>query len=151
MYKTRPTLEHRKTLGLIRSINPNMFIDQPRQSQTCQLLKIKMLNSPAQNHRTAMPALPCGIFLQCMGRIYFYSFFFTFKRKLWEVVLNHEFWVPRGITCEMMWKNIHYIWFPHSTLTESHWCWKYSLSLYFIKKVFQSICVDRLTDNWKCI
>ena len=38
---TRPTLERRKTLGHLRSINPNMIIIHfANQSQTCQLLKI---------------------------------------------------------------------------------------------------------------
>ena len=36
----RPTLERRKTLGHLRSINPNMIIHFANQSQTCQLLKI---------------------------------------------------------------------------------------------------------------
>ena len=38
--KTRPTLERRKTLGHLRSINPNMINHYANQSQTCQLLKI---------------------------------------------------------------------------------------------------------------
>ena len=38
--KTRPTLERRKTLGHLRSINRNMIIHFANQSQTCQLLKI---------------------------------------------------------------------------------------------------------------
>ena len=38
--KTRPTLERRKTLGHLRSINRNMVIHFANQSQTCQLLKI---------------------------------------------------------------------------------------------------------------
>ena len=38
---TRPTLERRKTLGHLRSINRNMIIHFAKQSQTCQLLKIK--------------------------------------------------------------------------------------------------------------
>ena len=37
---TRPTLERRKTLGHLRSINRNMIIHFANQSQTCQLLKI---------------------------------------------------------------------------------------------------------------
>ena len=38
---TRPPLERRKTLGHLRSINPNMINHYASQSQTCQLLKIK--------------------------------------------------------------------------------------------------------------
>ena len=38
--KTWPTLERRKTLGHLRSINHNMIIHFANQSQTCQLLKI---------------------------------------------------------------------------------------------------------------
>ena len=38
--KTRPPLERRKTLGHLRSINPNMINHYASQSQTCQLLKI---------------------------------------------------------------------------------------------------------------
>ena len=38
--KTRPPLERRKTLGNLRSINPNMINHYASQSQTCQLLKI---------------------------------------------------------------------------------------------------------------
>ena len=41
IFKTRPTLERRKTLGHLRSINRNMIIHFANQSQTCQLLKIK--------------------------------------------------------------------------------------------------------------
>ena len=41
---TRPTLERRKTLGHLRSINRNMIIHFANQSQTCQLLKIKKKN-----------------------------------------------------------------------------------------------------------
>ena len=37
---TRPPLERRKTLGHLRSINPNMINHYASQSQTCQLLKI---------------------------------------------------------------------------------------------------------------
>ena len=37
---TRPTLERRKTLGHLRSINRNIVIHFANQSQTCQLLKI---------------------------------------------------------------------------------------------------------------
>ena len=37
---TRPTLERRKTLGHLRSINRNMIIHFANQSQTCQLLKM---------------------------------------------------------------------------------------------------------------
>ena len=37
---TRPTLERRKTLGHLRSINPDMINHYAKQSQTCQLLKI---------------------------------------------------------------------------------------------------------------
>ena len=36
---TRPTLERRKTLGHLRSINRNMIIHFANQSQTCQFLK----------------------------------------------------------------------------------------------------------------
>ena len=39
-HKTRPTLKRRKTLGHLRSINPNKIIHYANQSQTCQLLKI---------------------------------------------------------------------------------------------------------------
>ena len=38
--KTRPTLERRKTLGHLRSINLNMINHNANQSQICQLLKI---------------------------------------------------------------------------------------------------------------
>ena len=38
--KTRPTLERRRTLGHLRSINPNMISHYAIQSQTCHLLKI---------------------------------------------------------------------------------------------------------------
>ena len=38
-FYTRPTLERRKTLGHLRSINPNTIIHFANQSQTCQLLK----------------------------------------------------------------------------------------------------------------
>ena len=38
--KTRPTLERRKTLSHLRSINPNMINHFASQSQTCKLLKI---------------------------------------------------------------------------------------------------------------
>ena len=38
--QTRPPLERRKTLGHLRSINPNMINHYASQSQTCQLLKI---------------------------------------------------------------------------------------------------------------
>ena len=37
---TRPPLERRKTLGHLRSIDPNMINHYASQSQTCQLLKI---------------------------------------------------------------------------------------------------------------
>ena len=37
---TKPTLERRKTLGHLSSINPNMINHFAKQSQTCQLLKI---------------------------------------------------------------------------------------------------------------
>ena len=37
---TRPTLERQRTLGHLRSINPNMINHYANQSQTCQLLKI---------------------------------------------------------------------------------------------------------------
>ena len=40
LIQTRPTLERRKTLGHLRSINCNMVIHFANQSQTCQLLKI---------------------------------------------------------------------------------------------------------------
>ena len=40
LIETRPTLERRKTLGHLRSINPNMINHYANQSQTCQLLKI---------------------------------------------------------------------------------------------------------------
>ena len=40
LYETRPTLERRKTLGHLRSINRNVVIHFANQSQTCQLLKI---------------------------------------------------------------------------------------------------------------
>ena len=84
-------LGRRKTLGHIRSINPSMIIDKPRQSQSRQLVKIKMLNGPARNHRMALPAMPC-VFLRRMGWI-----FLTFKGKLWKMEPNHEIWVPRGM------------------------------------------------------
>ena len=38
--KTRPPLERRKTLGHLRSINPNMINHYVSQSPTCQVLKI---------------------------------------------------------------------------------------------------------------
>ena len=43
MTVTRPTLERRKTLGHLRSINPNMInnYNYTNQSQTCQLLQIE--------------------------------------------------------------------------------------------------------------
>ena len=37
---TRPTLERRKTLGHLRSINRNMIIHFANQSQTCQIFKV---------------------------------------------------------------------------------------------------------------
>ena len=37
---TRPILEHRETVGHIRSINLNMINHFASQSQTCQILKI---------------------------------------------------------------------------------------------------------------
>ena len=40
LHITRPPLERRKTLGHLRSINPNMINHYASQSQTCQLLKI---------------------------------------------------------------------------------------------------------------
>ena len=119
-----------------------MIIDKSHQSLTCQLLKIKMLNGPARNHCTAIPALLCGVFATHGKDLFFYFFFITFKKKLRKVVPNHEIWVPRRITSPHKapgnyMKNIHYIWFSHQfTLTESHWCWKYSLSLHFIKNSF---------------
>ena len=48
--------------------------------------------------------------------------------------------VPRVLACRHSdrptWDmiNILYIWFSHFTLTETHRCWNYSLSLYFNKK-----------------
>ena len=39
-FKTRPTLERRKPLGHLRSINRDMIIHFANQSQTCQLLEI---------------------------------------------------------------------------------------------------------------
>ena len=80
---TRPTLERQKTLGHIRSINPNMIIDYPRQSQSCQLVKIKMLNGSARNHRMTIPALPCGFFAT-HGKDFFFIFFNIQK----EIVKN---------------------------------------------------------------
>ena len=35
-----------------------------------------------------------------------------------------------------IWKNILYIWFSHFTWIETHWCWNYSLPLYFNEKRF---------------
>ena len=43
---TRPTFERRKTLGCLRSMNPNMTNHLTSQSQACQFLKTKMLNVP---------------------------------------------------------------------------------------------------------
>ena len=71
---------------------------------------------------------------------------------------NHPMAIPAlacGVFCdawpwEMIWKNIHYIWFSHFTSTESHWCWKYSLSLYSLKTAFQSVCAKVLT-HWLAI
>ena len=40
LIQIRPTLERRKSLGHLRSINCNMVIHFANQSQTCQLLKI---------------------------------------------------------------------------------------------------------------
>ena len=58
-----------------------------------------MLNGPAQNHRTATLALPCSIFCDAWeGFLFHFIFFLTFERKLWEVVPNHEIWVPCGMT-----------------------------------------------------
>ena len=117
-FYTRRTLECRKTFGHIRSINPNMFLIN--QSQTCQLLKIKMLNGPARNHYMAIHTLLCGIF--CDAWEGFLSFFFlTFKRTLWEVVpiTKFEYRVVWHHSARP-WKNIYYIWFSHFTLTESH-------------------------------
>ena len=66
---------------------------------------------------------------------------------MWKVMSNHEILIPRGMTSlrqamgNIYKKNIHYIWFSHFTLTESHRCWKFSLSLYFIKDSFSiSLC-----------
>ena len=99
----------------------------------------------AQLETTAWQYLrwPVAFFATDGKDFFFYLYFFTFKGKLWKVVPNHEIWVPRtwydftppgrGKWYE---KNIHYIWFSHFTSTESHQCWKYSLSLYFIKNSF---------------
>ena len=94
-----------------------------------------MLNGPARNHYKAIPVLPCGIFLRRMEMISFSFLFLAFKRTLWEVVPNHEIWVPRGLTMEKY--SLHLIFtFYIKYLTESYWCWKYSLLLYFIQNNF---------------
>ena len=89
LYKTsRPTLQCRATFGLLRSINPNMINHFVSQSQTCQLLKIKMLNGLAQHHRVAVSASPCAAF--CAAWKWFLLkqklLFFLIERKLWKVL-----------------------------------------------------------------
>ena len=64
LYITRPTLERRKTLGQLRSINRNMIIHFANQSQTCQLLKI-------------------------LKNIFFLTFH---EKKLWKVVQSIPCW-----------------------------------------------------------
>ena len=104
-----------------------------------------MLNGPAQNHHVAIPALPCGFFFAMHGKDF--QFFFKHSKgncEKWCLLTKFEYhvgWFHSARPWEMIWKNIHYIWFSHFTLIQSHWCWKYSLSLYFIKNSFSiSLC-----------
>ena len=57
------------------------------QSQTCQLLIIKMLNDPAWHHRMAISATPCGVFVP-HGKDFVLKtkIVFSIERKLLKVV-----------------------------------------------------------------
>ena len=90
--------------------------------------------------RQSLTALVCDFFI---------LLFLTFNRKLWEVVPNHEIWLHSSRPWEMIWKNIHFIWFSH--FTESHWCWKYSLLSYFITNSFSTSLCWPPDWHWNCL
>ena len=76
-YLARPTLERRKTLGHLRSINHNMIIHFANQSQTCQLLKIltSSLCCIFPSHFLFFFKIP----VRCIIPAHFHSFFVTFS------------------------------------------------------------------------
>ena len=81
-----------KTLGHLRSINPSMINHFASQSQTRQLLKIKMHNGPAQHQCMAISMSPCCGFLRCMEWISFSKkgFVLNIERKLRKVQAQVE-------------------------------------------------------------
>ena len=113
-----------------------------------------MLNGPAQNHRMAIPALPCGVVLWCIVR-----FFLTFNRKFWKVVPNHQIWVSRGMTSlrQAVGKVMKKYWLHFNLIftfyfNQSHiGAGNIPFRCISLKTAFQSVCVDPLTCNWNCL
>ena len=119
-HQTRPTLERRKTLGHIRSIDPNM-IEQPR-----NFWKKKCLM--AQLETTAWQYLRWPVAFFATNRNDLFFLHIKGNCEKWCLITKFEYVHVHGMTTlrqavEMIWKNIHYIWFSHFTLTESHWYW----------------------------
>ena len=83
------SLERRGTFGYLRSINPNTINHFVNQSQTYQILKIKMFNGPAGNHHMAISASPCCIFAPHRKD---FLLFFYIERKLWKMVEPQVNW-----------------------------------------------------------
>ena len=81
-FDTRPTLQRRKTLRRLRSINPNTINHFASQSQTCQLLEIKMLNGLAGHYRTVIFASSRGIFC-AVWKVFLLHFF-----KHWKEIVK---------------------------------------------------------------
>ena len=113
-----------------------------------------MLNGPARHHSMAIYAV--RVFCDAWEGFLFEKSvgFLTLKGNCekWCAITKlecHVVWFHSARpTWDMIWKNIHYIWFSHFTLTETHQSWKYSPSLCIsIKKAFDEVC--RLMVDWQ--
>ena len=148
---TRPTLERRKTLGQIRSINYLTWLSN------LPTFEINMLNGTARNHRMAIPALACGVFFDEWEGFVFFNFFLHSKWNCekWCLITKFEYHV-HGMT----------------TVRQGNDMQKYSLHLIFTfylnrvtlvlvifpfvvfrqKKIFnQSVLTPWLTGTWNCL
>ena len=93
-----------------------------------------------QLETTAWQYLRWPVALFATNGTFFFLFFYIQKEIVKDGALSRNLsttyvvWLHSARPWEM-------IWFSHFTLTESHWCSWYSLSLYFIKNSFSiSLC-----------
>ena len=97
--KTRPPLERRKTLGHLRSINPNMINHYASQSQTCQLLKILKNIFFSNKENVKSGAIRLNWYTKSISiieRSYIYIYYIIYMWSSWHRILMISRNLPGG-------------------------------------------------------